>query len=218
MASALSFDVPRRERRGECRHFQNFRRLFQQAAGDYVAILEGDDLWSDPEKLEQQKNFLERNPDCPMVFSMIIVRQLPAGTESLLSRQTALSRDKLTGEDFLADPTMNLIANFSSCMIRTKHLRSFPDRMFESRFNEIAMAFYLERLGPIGFLKKPMGIYHQHAGGVWTGISREAQLRSAIATREMVLDVADPRHAPAIRKILEEQYRKPLAALVGLGS
>lgn len=192
---------------------KHFRRLFQEASGDFVAILEGDDLWTDPEKLEQQKNFLLANPDCPMVFSMIRVRQLPSGAESLLERQTALTRDKLTGEDFLADGSMNLIANFSSCMLRADVARAFPDRLFESRFNEIAMAFHLERIGPIGFLKKPMGIYHQHAGGVWTGISREAQLRSGLETREMVLDVAHPRHGPAIRKVIEDRYRKPLAAL-----
>lgn len=189
----------------------NFRRLFDAATGDYIAILEGDDLWTDPEKLAKQADFLTANRDCSMVFSMITVRQLPSGRDSLLERQAALKAVKLRGEDFLADPSMNLIANFSSCMLRTDLVRSFPDLLFQQRFNEIAMAFFLENHGPIGFLKSPMGIYHQHAGGVWTGTSREAQLRSGIETREMVLKVAHPRHAPAIRDIIEKRYRRPLA-------
>lgn len=191
----------------------NFRRLFDEASGDYIAILEGDDLWTDPEKLRKQKDFLQQNPDCSMVFSMITVRKLPLGKQSLLDRQVGLSTDKLSGEDFLADPLMNLIANFSSCMLRADLVRKFPDQLFHGRFNEIAMAFFLENFGPIGFIKKPMSIYHQHAGGVWTGLSPEAQLRSGLETREVVLQVAHPRHAPAIRGIIEELYRKPLAAL-----
>lgn len=191
----------------------NFRRLFDAASGEYIAILEGDDIWTDSAKLERQKHFLQRNRDCSMVFSMIKVRQLPSGEDSFLDRQNNLTKDKLRGEDFLADPSMNLIANFSSCMLKSSLVRSLPDRLFRERFNEIAMAFFFEKSGPIGFLKEAMSIYHQHAGGVWTGISREAQLRSGIETREMVLDVADERHADAIRKILEERYRKPLAAL-----
>lgn len=193
----------------------NFRRLFDAATGDYIAILEGDDLWTNPTKVQSQKDFLLKNPDCSMVFSMIKVRQLPEGGDSFLDRQTMLTTDKLRGEDFLADPSMNLIANFSSCMLRTNLVRKLPDRLFRERFNEIAMAFFFEGFGPIGFIKEAMSIYHQHTGGVWTGLSREAQLRSGMETRQMVLEIADQRHASAIRKIIEERYQKPLAALSG---
>jgi len=191
----------------------NFRRLFDAASGEYIAILEGDDLWTDPEKLEKQKVFLQRNPDCSMVFSMIRVRHLASGEDSLLERQTSLTKEKLRGEDFLAEPSMNLIANFSSCMLRTSLVRELPDRLFRERLNELALAFFFERFGPIGFIKEVMSIYHLHAGGVWSGLSREAQLQSGLEVRQMVLDVADERHSGTIRQIMEERYRKPLATI-----
>ncbi|RQZ28611.1 glycosyltransferase [Burkholderia sp. Bp9017] len=192
---------------------ENFRRLFARASGDYIAILEGDDLWTDPEKLEKQKNFLNKNNDCSMVFSMIRVKQLSSGKEFLLDRQVGIAKDKLGGEDFLADPLMNLIANFSSCMLRTAVVRELPDRLFVERFNEIAMAFFFERFGQIGFLKQEMSIYHQHEGGVWSGMSREAQLRSGLEARKMVFEVAHDRHKAKIRQIMEDRYIKPLAKL-----
>lgn len=191
----------------------NFRHLFNAASGEYIAILEGDDLWTDPEKLQKQSTFLKENDDCSMVFSMIRVKQLPSGEESLLPRQTGLKTNKLDGNDFLADSSMNLIANFSSCMLRTRVVRDLHQSLFRERFNEIAMAFFFERFGPIGFLKEPMSIYHQHENGVWTGSSPEAQLRSGLAVREVVLEVADPKYERTIRKIVEERYRKPLEAL-----
>lgn len=188
----------------------NFRRLFHAAKGKYIAILEGDDLWIDPLKLEKQKNFLEENIDCSMVFSLIRVRQLPSGEDCFLERQARLTKNKLWGEDFLEDGSMNLIANFSSCMLPTCLAKCFPDVMFRERFNEIAMAFFLERTGAIGFIKEEMSIYHQHAAGVWTGLSQIAQLQAGLSVREVVLDVAHPRHAAAITSIIEERYRLPL--------
>ncbi len=192
---------------------RNFRRLFTEATGDYTAILEGDDLWTDPEKLSKQLSFLLANPDCSMVFSMIRVRKLPSGQEEFLPRQVNLTKNKLDGRDFLAEPTMNLIANFSSCLLRSSLTKALPERVFRERFNEIAMAFFFELHGPIGFLREPMSIYHQHSSGVWTGSSREAQLKSGLATRQMTLEIADAKYSEAIKRIIEEKYQKPLAAL-----
>lgn len=38
---------------------RNFYDLFSRAKGDYIAILEGDDYWLDPHKLQKQWEFLE---------------------------------------------------------------------------------------------------------------------------------------------------------------
>lgn len=192
----------------------NFKRLFSKSTGDYVAVLEGDDIWTDSEKLAKQLHVARGIHDCAMVFSKILVRKLPSGEESTLPRQDGLA-STLTGQDFLNDPTMNLIANFSCCLFNGPLIRSAPERLFEGRFNEIAVAFYLEQHGQICFVDEILSVYHQHAQGVWTGSTREQQLRSGIETREMVAAVAHPRYRSEIMKVIEEKYRKPLSALKG---
>lgn len=190
-----------------------FRRCINAATGDYIAILEGDDIWTDREKLQKQATFLTENSDCSMVFSKILVRKLPEGKDSFLPRQERLASNKLTGEDFLNDESMNLIANFSSCLFRSGSLKSAPERLFNGRFNEIALAFYLERFGAIGFINEAMSIYHQHENGVWSGSNRKEQLRGGLEVREMVLDLAHPKYREKILDIIDLKYRRPLAAL-----
>lgn len=40
---------------------KNVYSLLKKAKGQYIAILEGDDFWIDPEKLEKQKEIIEKN-------------------------------------------------------------------------------------------------------------------------------------------------------------
>lgn len=192
----------------------NFRRCFHEASGEYLAVLEGDDYWPDSTKIMRQIEFLQNNPDASMVFTKTLVRNVVSGTERTLTRQDNLCAELLTGHDFLADSSMNLIANFSSCMFRSKLCKELPDKLFESRFNEIALAFHLERLGNIGFIPDIMNLYRQHPKGVWTGSDPKKQLESAIHTRLMVKEVADPIYHDAIQRVID-QKQSELSSLTG---
>src|SRR4029453_11849598 len=50
-----------------------FLALMGEARGDFVAILDGDDEWTDPEKLRKQAAFLLRHPECLLSFHNAVV-------------------------------------------------------------------------------------------------------------------------------------------------
>lgn len=50
---------------------KNGIRILNSCRGKYIAILDGDDFWSDPHKLRDQVQFLEENPEYGLIYTDI---------------------------------------------------------------------------------------------------------------------------------------------------
>lgn len=192
---------------------RNFQRCFANASGDYIAILEADDYWNSDNNLKNKMEFLKSNSECSMVFSKLQMLNQDTGKVNYLERQLKLKKNKLNGDDFIADPDMNLIVNFSSCLFRTELMRTLPDRIYNYRLSEIALAFHLEAIGPIGYLDEPLTVYRVHSSGTWSGLSLPEKLKSQLTIREIVRDIARPDFTARIDQIIEDKFRSKLRAL-----
>lgn len=188
----------------------NLKKCFDAAQGEYIAILEGDDYWTEKYKLQRQMRFLKENEDCAMVFSRIKV--LNKGKYSFLDRHKNLPT-KLSGDEVIKEPTLNFIANFSCCMFRSHIMKNLPDVLFSHRFNEIALSFYIVNLGFIGYMEQPMSVYRLHDTGVWSSITMLEKLKSGLACREMALAVCAPQYRERLNDIVKKQFKAKIAVL-----
>lgn len=183
---------------------ENYRHCFKEAEGRFVAVLEGDDYWTDPEKISKQSHFLARNESASMVFSKFERFDMRNNTEMVLERQEGLP-DLLSGADFVRDENLNLIVNLSCCMFRSDIMKRLPSTLYIPRLSEIALAFYLDRFGAIGFLPQVMSKYRVHDRGVWNGADTVSQLRQAIGVRQCAFRVARPIYRPTIQAHIDRK-------------
>ncbi len=142
----------------------NYRRAFATCTGDYVAVLEGDDYWVHPKKLQRQLEFLESHWECDLCAVNYFM------FEESRARFTTLTPAG-TGHRWLDARAMvidNPVGNLSACMYRRAALDALPGKLFTLESYDWIINICVARTSLVGFLNEPMSVYRRHDDGVWT--------------------------------------------------
>lgn len=161
----------------------NYQRAFSACTSEFVAIIEGDDIWTDRQRLQKHVDFLRAHSECSMSFNRYIVKNFEEGTFHLQPRFSAEVEKQayhyVTGHDLAYD---NLIGNFSTCVYRNSSIKSLPTQLFDMDAYDWLTNILISRMGYIGCLIQPTSIYRIHANGVWSGQKHEERLTRLINT------------------------------------
>lgn len=151
---------------------KNYQRGFAACTGEYVAVLEGDDYWVSPFKLQRQADFLDTHWECDLCTVNYFVFE----EERLhLYARTHIGTGHrlISARDLIAD---NLVGNFSTCLYRKSALAALPKQLFELCSYDWIVNICVANSRWIGFLEEPMSVYRCHSNGVWTQTSQLEKL------------------------------------------
>lgn len=191
----------------------NYARGFQACCGRYVAVLEGDDRWIDPEKLELQAQFLDQHPECAFVFNRLVMDH--GGVESYVFPDLGLDGPlaTLTGVELADD---NFVGTFSACMYRADLIARLPAEIYSLTMYDWLFNLAISQHGLIGFLPRVMTSYRVHDGGTWSGMDPSEQRETAAALIWSYSDFLGPEYAPGLasyrRRIFAEQQELSVAS------
>jgi glycosyltransferase involved in cell wall biosynthesis len=154
----------------------NIARVLAACTGEYVALLEGDDYWTDPEKLRRQVEFLDTHPGHSFCFHP--VTEVDAeGTSRRSFPQTAR-------KDFtFADLFPHNFVPTCSVLFRRRLVPELPGWMLGVLPGDWPLHMLSARHGPFRMLPQVMGAYRVHEGGIW---SRRLASRRYRATVRML--------------------------------
>ena len=145
--------------------FQNVMRTLNACRGQYIAGLEGDDYWTDPDKLQVQADFLDNHSECSISFHKV-VQVFEDGSRPPVE-VPEFRKDAATIEDLLAGEFGNLIPSCSA-MWRRGLFDRMPDWVEEVGFSDWVIHVLNATKGHAGFIKRLMGVYRIHGGGIWS--------------------------------------------------
>ncbi|MEH2228728.1 MAG: glycosyltransferase [Nostoc sp.] len=173
---------------------QNLANTFYACKGQYIAILEADDYWISPYKLQRQVDFLDEHPEYAICFHNAIIfwedNRQPPGLFRHKQKETSSIEDLLI-ENFI--PT-------ASVMYRNGLIKNFPQWFYELSMGDWVIHILNAQYGNIGYINEVMSAYRLHTQGVWTSKSDEQRLPAIIQMFSNIKEYLDIKYQATIDK------------------
>lgn len=180
----------------------NFRHCLEACRGEYIALLEGDDYWTDPRKLHKQVAWLEANPDFSLCFHPVADQHEDGSRPTGVPRQ--FMKDVYTFDDFLL-PIYTVVSTGS--IVLRNVLPAWPAWLFTVKPIDFPLVVLYAEVGKVKLLPDVMGVYRIHPGGIWSGTARHLNIQSFLQMYEQLWrHYASTSRSPRLRRHLYDLY------------
>lgn len=138
----------------------NTKSLIENSTGEYIAYLDADDYWTDPNKLASQIEFMDNNPDYSMCITghVLLVDDKFEPTVDFSTWLCPVNTNVLNPENLA---NSNVVGSSSSRLFRNYNdlIKSY---FYEFPYSDWPLNFELSLKGKIGFLNYPSFVYRRH--------------------------------------------------------
>lgn len=156
-------------------------KLLNQCTAKYVAILEGDDYWTDPNKLQRQVDFLERHTECSLCFHNAEMFY-EDGSQPPTKLRPPDQKEISTVEDVLA----GMVPIPCTILFRNNLLGELPDCFYKVTNADWVMVVLLAEHGHIGYINEVMAAYRMHPDGMWSRLTPQQRVKEHINTYKTI--------------------------------
>ena len=142
----------------------NFYDLIERSSGEYTAFLEGDDFWSDKQKLNFQIKALDKNQDCTIAYHNV----------KMFFSEGLIGKDKLyvkSNQPLKVDVNdvikKEVFMHTSSLMIRSVDIKNTPSSFLSYPMGDIPLTiFALRNMSKAVYINRVMSNYRKNIGGI----------------------------------------------------
>ena len=155
----------------------NWVKSMQRCNGQYIAICEGDDYWTDENKLQKQVDFLDNNPE----FSITSHNADVLRDDKVIRKYCVESHPEIMNLEYLLEfgsggPTCSLV-------FRNDAIKNLPEWFSQMHSCDWTVQVICAQYGKMKYFKENMGIWRKHGSGAAFNANLKAQTenRSAFA-------------------------------------
>lgn len=147
---------------------KNYQRAFAACSGEYIAVLEADDYWTDVQRLKKHIAFLDNHQECVMSYN-----RLTYYFEDKKDFYLTLWKGEKDVEYYTTAELAkrNNIVNLSACVLRNSAVKKLPKELFQIKIADWMLGMAMGLHGPLAKLKDPMSVYRVGGTGEWAKMS-----------------------------------------------
>lgn len=197
--------------KGQKARVEMWRSIFRNAQGKYVALCEGDDYWTAPDKLQLQVDFLETHPDYGMCFHDADFYDETA--KAVIGRHNRYPADT----DVPAEDLIMGSGNFcptNSLMMRKALCVSAPEIVFNQYVGDYPLQMYFGLVSKVRYMARSLSAYRVQNNTSWshqTYSTRDFEKFKPIIDKEMAIYRDFTAQYPQYAKVFERKKNKYLA-------
>lgn len=171
----------------------NFINILENCSGKYIALLDGDDFWTDPSKLQKQVDFLEENKSYGICFHNVVILEQESGTivSDYITR-------RVPEESNVEDLAEGNYIHTPSVVIRNNFV--IPAWFTKTAMGDWTLYMLQVKNQKIWKFDEEMAVYRVHSGGIWATKSKEKRDQLTRMTVELIFRNGDL--APTIKAVL----------------
>lgn len=145
----------------------NYKRAFEACDAEYVAVLEGDDYWTDPKRLLKHIEFLDNNPDVVLTSN----RFWRLKDNQFIEEPNNNFEDNIFVFDTKQLVLNNYLSNLSTCVFRKSALNQLKPDIYDLEIADWMLGMALGEIGKLVKLNEIMSVFRIHKNGSWNGNS-----------------------------------------------
>lgn len=185
----------------------NMINTLKNARGKYIALLDGDDYWTDAYKLQKQVDFLESKPDFVICChnSKHIYLHKPKRARYRRPDKSAQTKDVLTIEDQIRDVASSY---HTSSVVYRNGLLEIPEFYMQIESGDIALFTMLAQFGKIKYLDEVMSVYRKHGMGISQSHRGEKLFKARLKMNSLLDKYFNEKYTNLYKVINEGLYTK----------
>ena len=185
---------------------RNFERVYNAARGEYIALLETDDFWCDPLKLQKQVEMLDADRSVSLCFSNSFIID---DNDNVIEedRVPPECRRRLTQRDIISGycPPTNTV------VFRHSAMPSLPSEYFKCLNGDFIIFIHITNFGDASYLDRKTAFYRKHEKGIWSNKSYTYKTVNFAKTCQTLLTVYRDKYEDILLNHINGCYSQLLA-------